>query len=87
MTEPNEAKWNGRIIDPVTPWIREALQKAGTPDKVPGTLMRLADEVHVGTRYGVMVCRPGDWIVRTADGELFCQTAYERELNASLVAA
>lgn len=63
--------WNGNTISEVTPWIREGLQKFMPK---PGALMRLnyptGNVIHIGTKNGVMIANPGNYIVRHHDGEI-----------------
>lgn len=78
----DEVQWNGRGFPEGPPkWLLDAIQGHGNPANTIGTAMRMRDEVHIGTRYGVMVAMPGDWIVRLPDGEMFVQTDYERALS------
>lgn len=77
-------QWNGRGWPEGPPaWLLAAAQARSTPDKEIGAVMRLRDELHVGTRFGVMIAQPRDWLVRTADGEIGVLSDYERELNVS----
>lgn len=64
-------QWNGAGIDPMKPrpqWLIDALYK-NPPD--PGFMMRMGDEIHIGTLEGVMIAKPGDWIIRGIKGELY----------------
>ena len=80
-------QWNGRGYTEVggpPDWLLAAIRKNGTPDKVVGTAMRMHDEVHVGTRFGVMVARRGDWFVLHEDGEIGVLSDYEYQLSRLL---
>lgn len=69
MLEVEAVRWNGRKIDGEVPqWIRTGLAKP-TPETVGG-IMRMHDEIHVGTRQGILHARPGDWIVRLGEDDL-----------------
>lgn len=85
MTEVVErVQWNGRGWPEGPPiWLLEAAQSRGTPDKERGAVMRCHNELHVGTRFGVMIAKPNDWLVRTPDGEIGVLSDYERSLNVS----
>jgi hypothetical protein len=62
-------QWNGHRLEEVAPdWMVSGLRMP-TPE-TPGGIMRIYDEVHVGARNGVMIARPGDWIVRIGADEL-----------------
>jgi hypothetical protein len=62
-------QWNGRRLEEDTPEWMVAGLRMPTPE-TPGGIMRIYDEVHVGARDGVMIARPGDWIVRIGADEL-----------------
>lgn len=80
--EPNAIRWDGSKVDGGPPrWLHEAIHHTGTPDKTVGAAMRMFNEVHIGTKFGVMVAHPGDWIVRASDGEIAVLTDYERKLT------
>jgi hypothetical protein len=82
--EPNAIRWNGRSIEGGPPtWLHEAIHNTGTPDKTVNAAMRLHDEVHIGTKFGVMVAHSGDWIVRSDDGDIAVLTPYEHSLKRS----
>lgn len=70
--------WDGNKIEGGAPqWIADALQK-GTPDTA-GAIMRLGNKVHVGTATGILVAKPGDWIVNLGQGVLTVLSAGEHE--------
>lgn len=79
-------RWTGRTIEgnETLDWLREALNIDPT---TPGGVIRLADEVHIGTLEGIMVASPGDWIIRGIEGELYpCKpdifaATYEPEID------
>jgi len=82
-------KWNGRgfTLDGGPPkWLLAAVQSLGTPDKVVGAALRMRDEVHIGTRFGVMIARPGDWIVRYSDNEIVALTDFEYSMSGIEIA-
>jgi hypothetical protein len=71
-------RWDGNRIEGGAPkWIVDALDK-GTPDTA-GAIMRLGNEVHVGTAKGVLVAGAGDWIVNLGQGVLTVLSAEEHE--------
>ncbi len=71
-------RWDGNKIEGGAPqWISEALQK-GTPGTA-GAIMRLGNDVHVGTATGILVARAGDWIVNLGRGVLTVLSAHEHE--------
>jgi hypothetical protein len=63
-------QWDGSRMEGPPAWLIAAIQNAGTPD-TPGCIMRIGQELHIGSRSGVQVCKPGCWVVRLADGSLF----------------
>lgn len=72
-------RWDGNKIEGGAPqWISEGLQR-GTPDTA-GAIMRLGDEVHVGTATGILVARAGDWIVNLGKGVLTVLSGNEHEI-------
>lgn len=71
-------RWDGNKIEGGAPqWISDALRK-GTPDAA-GAIMRLGNEVHVGTATGILVAKPGDWIVNLGRGVLTVLSGNEHE--------
>jgi hypothetical protein len=62
-------QWLGvGVAGPCPKWLAEALDN--TPDE-PGGVMRMGNEVHIGTLEGVMVAKPDDWIIKGIKGELY----------------
>lgn len=62
-------QWNGlRLEEDAPDWLVSGLGKP-TPE-MPGGIMRIYDEMHVGAPDGVMIARPGDWIVRVGADDL-----------------
>jgi hypothetical protein len=75
-------RWHSRGFTVGPPaWLLEGVTRPGTPDKVVGTAMRSFNEVHIGTRWGVMVAAPGDWIALMSSGEIITMTSFEFALN------
>lgn len=68
--EIEAVRWvGGRLAGGICPlWLSEAMSK--TPDEVGG-VMRMGDEIHIGTLEGVMRAQDGDWIIRGVKGELY----------------
>ena len=62
-------------------WVRSAIQLAGTPDRDDGVIMRLRDELHVGTPIGMMVAQPRDWIIRDDNMNLWVLSEFEMEMT------
>lgn len=71
--EIDAVQWTGKEVDGgvVPGWLRDVLNSAGAPDTTPGCIMRMRDEIHIGTLEGVMIAKPGDWIIRGIKGELY----------------
>ncbi|MBB5277765.1 hypothetical protein HNR26_003854 [Rhizobium rosettiformans] len=68
--EIEAVRWDGDRLDEVTPWIREAIAKAPVSGTA-GWLLRVNDDVHIGTLEGTMVASPGDYIIRGVKGEVY----------------
>jgi hypothetical protein len=65
-------QWTGRRVAGDCPaWLSAALHLPGVPDTTPGAVMRIGDEVHIGTLEGVVRAQPGDWIIQGVKGELY----------------
>lgn len=65
-------QWDGSKLSEKPPeWLTAALRSSGSPDTTPGCVMRLGNEVHIGTLEGVMIASPGDWIIRGIKGEIY----------------
>jgi hypothetical protein len=65
-------QWDGKKLSEAAPeWMRAALNSPGNPGNTAGCVMRMHDEIHIGTLEGVMVAKPGDWIIRGVKGELY----------------
>jgi hypothetical protein len=57
-------------------WLVDAINKEGAPNTTPGMVMRIGDQLHIATLEGVVVARPGDWVIRGIKGELYpCKPA------------
>ena len=70
--EIEAVQWDGkRIVGDAPQWLLEALRMPGTPDTSPGSIMRVGDEVHIGTLEGVVRASPGDWIIQGIKGEFY----------------
>lgn len=65
-------QWLGNKLNETAPdWLRDALNSTGAPDDTPGCVMRMGNEIHIGTLEGVMIAKPNDWIIRGVKGELY----------------
>jgi len=62
-------QWDGCAILDTPEWLKSAV-RTGTPD-TPGCVMRLGNDIHIGTLEGVMIAKPGDWIIRGVKGEIY----------------
>lgn len=70
--EIEAVQWDGnRVVGDVPDWLSKALNSGGAPDTTPGCVMRFRNEVHIGTLEGVMIAKPGDYIIQGVKGELY----------------
>lgn len=85
--EDGEAFWNGETPACLScgpsgkTWLVEAVVKERTE---PGAIWKVGDDLQVRTLEGVMTARPGDWIIRGTEGELYpCKpSVFERKYEA-----
>lgn len=64
-------QWDGNEISEVTPWIKEALEKAISQPGSVGSIMRVSNKVEIITLEGAMLAQPGDYIIKGIKGELY----------------
>jgi hypothetical protein len=74
--------WNGHNIESRPEWIQNGLKAVKPPNKEVGAIMRVLNEVHVGTKFGVQIAMPGDSICYDTESKELCvQTAYEVDMS------
>lgn len=70
IVEIEAIQWNGIAInhDNFPMWLKEAVSK---DTGLPGSIVRMGNELHIHTLEGVMTASPDDWIIRGTEGELY----------------
>lgn len=63
--------WDGTKVDYTPVWLSDALQMEGAPDTDIGCIMRVGNQIHIGTLEGVMIASPGDYILQGVKGEIY----------------
>lgn len=61
--------WDGRQLTSTPQWVIDGLMSPGNPDNTPGSMMRVADSIHIGVKGDfTLVLAPGNWLVLHDNG-------------------
>lgn len=75
-------RWNGHNVESTPEWIRNGLNNMAPPNKQIGAIMRVRNEVHVGTKFGVQIATAGDYICYDTESKELCvQSSYEVDMS------
>lgn len=66
-------QWQPGFQGDVPKWISAALDSPCAPGGrlKTGKILRITNDLHVGTREGTMIAEVGDWVIRGIKGEIY----------------
>lgn len=84
--EIEAVKWDKKFYE-IPEWIDEAIDKPMPigDDAPTGGIIRIGDDIHVSSLEGVVICKPGNYIMRGIKGELYVCEAEIFDLTYDIV--